>query len=237
MTNGINQSDTHFTIKTPDRPLSSVSVKIVTNPVGSRIMDIHWKQALGAIATIMALVSYIPYFQDIAKGKTKPHAFSWLIWALLTAIGFAGQISDSAGPGAWVTGFTALACFSIFIAALFKGEKNITKFDWSCLWLSIAAIPLWMITSTPLWSVILITVIDTVGFLPTFRKAYLKPFEETVITFTISTVKFVIAIIALTNFSVVTILYPASLVIMNGAFVVMIYMRRVALSDKVVVSR
>ena len=78
-----------------------------------------YKELLGAVAIIIGFISYLPYFRDIFKGKTKPHAFSWLIWAILTAIGFAGQISDNAGPGSWALGFTAL-----FIWFITKGRNS-----------------------------------------------------------------------------------------------------------------
>ncbi len=174
----------------------------------------------------MALYSYIPYFRDIFAGKTKPHAFSWLVWFLLTAIGFLAQVSDDAGAGAWVTGFTAFISFFIFLAALKKGEKNITKLDWLFLGAALFAMVPWLIMDDPLISVILVTLIDALGFAPTFRKAYYKPYEETLITFLLSAIKFVIAIIALSNYSVVTVLYPLSLVIANGAFVIMLVIRR-----------
>jgi len=196
-------------------------------------MTITWTQALGGIATAIALAGYIPYFRDLHAGTTKPHAFSWLVWALLTGIAFAGQVADAAGPGAWVTGFTAVVCFAVFLFALFVGEKQITRFDWVCLGLSLSAIPLWVVTATPLWSVLLITIIDAVEFLPTFRKSYFKPWEETAVTYFLSSVEFVVALTALEKFSVVTVLYPLSLVLMNGAFVVMLVQRRQQLSGSV----
>lgn len=194
-------------------------------------MNSIWTQSAGAVATAIALVGYVPYFRDLYRGTTKPHAFSWLIWALLTGIAFAGQVSDSAGPGAWVTGFTAVVCFIVFILALSLGEKRITRFDWICLWFSLAAIPLWMATKTPLWSVILITAIDAAGFLPTIRKAYVKPWEETAVTFLLSAVKFMVALVALENFSIITALYPLSLVVMNTGFFLMLLYRRQQLSS------
>lgn len=184
------------------------------------------KTILGVVATLIAFYSYIPYFRDIFKGKTKPHAFSWLVWFLLTAIGFVAQVQDRAGAGAWVTGFTAFVAFFIFLAAIYRGEKHITKSDWACLIGAFAAMGLWALTKTPLLSVILITIIDALGFAPTFRKAYHKPHQETMQTFTLSALKFVIAIFALEHYSVVTVLYPASLVLMNGLFVVMLMSRR-----------
>jgi len=112
------------------------------------------------------------------------------------------------------------------LLALVKGERDMSRSDWYCLCFAIAAIPLWIITSTPLWSVLLITVIDAVGFYPTIRKSYYKPSEETASTYVLASVKCTLSIAALETFSVVTALYPASLVIMNGAFVAMLLWRR-----------
>lgn len=186
----------------------------------------NYKDTLGFSATILAFISYIPYLRDIFSGSTKPHAFSWLIWGSLTAIGFAGQVADSAGAGAWVTGFTALVAFFIFAVSLIKGERNIVLADWLCLLGAVIALALWAITKGPLLSVILITIIDALGFFPTFRKSYSKPYEETLSTYLLSGLKFVIAFFALTNVSLVTYLYPFSLVLMNWAFVIMLMLRR-----------
>lgn len=184
------------------------------------------KTLLGIMATLLALYSYIPYFRDIFAGKTKPHAFSWLVWFLLTAIAFIAQIKDNGQAGAWVTGFTAIVALMIFIAAITRGEKNITRSDWLCLIGSFLAMGLWAVTDSPLTAVLLITLIDALGFAPTFRKAFRNPQEETLVTFALSAVKFVIAIAALGNYSTVTVLYPASLVLMNGLFVAMLIIRR-----------
>lgn len=184
------------------------------------------KTALGIIATVMAFVSYIPYIRNMLTGKTKPHAFSWLVWGTLTAIAFVGQVSEGAGPGAWVTGFTACVSFFIFITALKTGEKDIAKSDWLSLAGAGIAMLLWWATSDPLIAVVLITLIDALGFYPTFRKSYHKPYQETAVTFAISGLKFVVAIIALENLTPTTWLYPASLVLMNGIFVIMLLIRR-----------
>lgn len=174
----------------------------------------------------MAVVSYFFYFRDIWAGRTKPHAFTWLIWTSLTAIGFAAQVGDHGGPGAWVTGFTAAVSAVIFVAALFRGERDITRGDWSCLVGAGLAAGLWAVTNNALLAVILVTVIDALGFAPTFRKSFHRPHEETLITYELSAIKFVLALLALDNFSAVTALYPASLVVMNGVFALMLIIRR-----------
>jgi len=187
-------------------------------------MDI--KIALTTIAVIMTVVSYFYYFRDIFAGRTKPHAFTWLVWMALTAIAFAGQLSDNGGPGAYITGLTAIVSLIIFFLALFKGEKEIAQSDWLSLAGAAIALLLWFTTSSPLLSIILITLVDFLGFVPTIRKSIRKPHEETLITYFLSGLKFLLAIIALENYSVITVLYPASLVFANLLFVALLISKR-----------
>ncbi|PZO85412.1 MAG: hypothetical protein DI626_07485 [Micavibrio aeruginosavorus] len=186
---------------------------------------------MGAIAIGIGIISYIPYLLTILKGRTKPHAFSWLIWGILTAIAFAAQITGGGGVGAWVTGFTAATSLIIVALALFKGEKNVTKSDWLTFVTALLAIPLWYFTKNPLNAVILITIIDALAFYPTFRKSWHRPYEENAFTFTLSGIKFIFATLALETLNITTSLYPLSLVFMNGVFVIMILWRRKALKN------
>lgn len=186
----------------------------------------EYKAALGIIAVIVGLIGYVPYFRDIFANKTKPHAFSWLVWGVLTAIAFGGQIVGKAGAGAWVTGVTALVCFTIFILSLSKGVKDFPLVDWLCLLGAVFSLGLWAITKNPLTAIVLITVIDMLAFVPTFRKSYKEPYSETSFTYMMSGLKFLVSFFALRTYSFVTVLYPLSLVVTNGAFVIMTNTRR-----------
>ena len=180
----------------------------------------------GALATIVGIIGYVPYFRDIIRGETKPHVFSWLIWGMLTATSFFAQIVSDAGPGAWVMGITMVADFAIAGFAFFRGEKGITRTDWLCFLGAILGIVLWRITDNPLSAVITVSIVDFLGFLPTFRKALKKPYEETLTTFTFAVVKFVIGITALQSFELVNWLYPAMIAVTNAIFVAIILFRR-----------
>ena len=184
------------------------------------------KEFLGAVAVIIGFIGYVPYFKTIFSGKTKPHAFTWFVWGTLTAIAFASQLAGNGGAGAWVTGFTALVSFTIFGLALFKGVKDFPLADWLCLAGCVVATLLWALTNSPLVAVILITIIDAVAFMPTIRKSSHNPTSEPQITYVLSGLKFIVGIIALTEFSITTVLYPASLVVANFGFVVMLAIRR-----------
>jgi hypothetical protein len=190
-----------------------------------------FKAILGITAVVISIIGYIPYFRDILSGKTKPHAFSWLVWGVLNGIAFAGQIHDDAGPGAWAVGLTAVALCAIFALALFKGERDIKLFDWLCLASAAVALMLWFVTNGPLLSIILITIVDLLGFLPTVRKAYTKPHQETLVTYEINTIKYLLIVLALAQYTLVTTLFPLAVALMNAAFVAMLVMRRKQLSN------
>jgi hypothetical protein len=185
-----------------------------------------YKTWLGILAVVIGFLSYIPYFRDIATSKTKPHAFSWLVWSILTGIAFFAQITKGGGAGSWINAGTAIMCFAVFVLAVFKGEKNIKSADlWSLVGAGVGLV-LWSLTKDPLSAVILVTIIDALGFLPTFRKSYDKPYEETLSTFMVSTIKYAISLVALRTYSITTWLFPASLVLTNGLFVLLLVIRR-----------
>jgi len=191
------------------------------------------RSILGVAATIIALISYIPYFRDIVAKKTKPHAFTWLIWGVLTGIAFVGQLAGHGGPGAWVTAFTAVVCITIAGIAAVDGQRNIVPADWFALGGAAVALLVWFATRGPLLSVILITIIDNIGFIPTLRKSYDRPFEETMSTFALSGFKWVLGLLALERFSVVTALFPLAIVVASWLFVVMLLIRRKQLGHTV----
>jgi len=122
---------------------------------------------------------------------------------------------------------TAAASFAFAVVGLTASSRAyIRKSDWLFFISSVAAIPVWFFTGNPLWSVIIITVIDAAAFVPTFRKAYANPETENGYTYTLSGIKFIVGIIALESLTLTTALYPASLVLANLVFVLMLLWRR-----------
>ncbi len=184
------------------------------------------QEILGGAAVALGLFGYVFYVRGILQGKVKPHAFSWFVWGLLTAIAFFAQIAEGGGAGAWVTGVTALCSFGFAAVGLGASSRVfIAKSDWAFFIVSLLTIPIWYFTGNPLWSVIIITIVDAVAFAPTFRKAFLNPETENGWTYTLSSFKFVVALFALESFTWTTALYPASLVLANLVFVLMLVWR------------
>lgn len=189
------------------------------------------KEIIGTIAVALTLIGYVPYIRDTVKGKTTPHIYTWFIWGLVTAIAFGLQLSDNAGPGAFTTLAAAIVCFVIFIFGARQGTSDITRSDTIFFVLSLAALVLWLFAKQPILSVVLISVIDILGFVPTIRKSWNKPHEETLISYVINTLRFCLALFALQRYTLITTLYPATWVVANGLFSTFLIVRRRRLAN------
>lgn len=190
------------------------------------------KLLFGIISSIVAIVCFVPYLRDIFKKQTQPHAYSWLVWTILQTVGVAAQLKDGAGYGAWALAIGAVFCFTIFILSFKYGTRNITKFDGICLFASLIAIAIYFTLENPLWAIIVVAIVDFVGFLPTFRKGWEEPTTETPSTFALSALANFLSLLALQNYSTTTVLYIASLFITNSSFVSMIIIRKNMLLKK-----
>ena len=191
------------------------------------------KDMFGVLSLILSVVSYVPYARSIFVANTKPHAFTWLVWGAVMAIAFVAQLLDRAGAGSWATGLSAGFCLGIGVVALFRGEKHITRGDWIALVITLLAIPLWVVTSDPLWSVLLVTGIDAVAYYPTFRKSYAKPDEELAFKYVLTVIRYLFSLLALEHYTVVTSVYQLVSIVMEMAIVVMLLWRRAALKKLV----
>lgn len=184
------------------------------------------KSIIGILAVVLTFVGYIPYLRDTLKGKTKPHIYSWFLWGFVTLIAFALQVSAKAGPGSYVTLAAAVVSLIIFALGTRQGNKDITKTDTIFFILGFVAIAIWLFAKQPVISIILVSLIDMLGFAPTFRKSWNKPYSETLFTYILNAFRHGLSILALQNYSIVTWLYPASWVLANSLFSLMLIFRR-----------
>ncbi|HAX91426.1 MAG TPA: hypothetical protein DCY07_04365 [Rhodospirillaceae bacterium] len=191
-------------------------------------MDYH--SIAAGIALVCSLSANVIYIRDTLKRKTKPHLFTWLVWAIVMGIAATVSFAEGATASAIVIGHGSFWCFVISLLALRYGEKAITRSDWGMFLSALAIIPLWAVTKEPLVAALLATAIDTFGYGPTFRKAWHKPWEENLKAFSVHVLLASLSVLAVSPYLLVTGLYPTAILIMNAALVLMLIIRRRALS-------
>jgi hypothetical protein len=189
---------------------------------------------LGLISVAIGALAYALYYRGIFSktNPTRPHIFTWLAWTIAIGFVFFAQVKESAGAGAWATGFTGINCLIITIIAFFRGEKDIKWTDWICLFSSIAGIMYWKVTSGFIVPIIILSLADVVAFIPTYRKDYLKPDEDTASAFLLNALKFGVALLAIDSWSIATYFYPATLMLDNLLCSAIILFRRRYLFSK-----
>jgi len=187
------------------------------------------KEILGLAAVLLTLAAYVPYFWSIFRRQTKPHIFSWIVGGIVNITACAAQLSRGGGAGAWTAGVTGLLCIIVVVLAVPRGEKNITRGDWAAFIGALSGVLLWYFTQNPLTAVILATLTDVLGLFPTFRKSYAKPHEEALSMWSLASLRSLLAVFALEHYSAVTVIYPASMIFLNGAVAVMLIWRRAVL--------
>jgi hypothetical protein len=171
-------------------------------------------QLVGLAAVVLTVVAYVPYIGAIRARAVKPHFFSWLIWSLTTVIVFFAQVAAAGGAGAWATGMSALITIYVaWLALVLRSDFSNTKADWGFLIAALLSLPLWFFTDDPLWSVVILTIVDALGFGPTLRKAWHKPQEESLQFYLLFAVRSVLSVAALETRTLTTVLFPAAMVV------------------------
>ena len=89
------------------------------------------------------------------------------------------------------------------------------------------SIILWIITNTPLYSVILTCFVDLFGMIPSFRKSFRRPYEDSALTFFISGMEFIFSFPSYQVYSFLVLLYPILVMSLDFGYAGMILIRRV----------
>lgn len=186
-----------------------------------------YKELLSVVAIALTLIAFLPYIRSIINNSIKPHVFSWVIWGSTTFVVFLAQLEDGGGFGAWPIGVSGIITIFIALLAYIKrADISLTRTDWLFFISAMSSLPLWYLTSDPLWAVVVLTTVDVLGFGPTVRKSYSQPHSESVLFFSLFAARNVIVIMALENYSITTVLFPLVIAASCLLLIVMILYRR-----------
>lgn len=185
------------------------------------------KELLSAAGIALTLAIFLPYALSVHRGQTRPHVFSWVIWALGTFVVFLAQLAGGAGIGAWPIGVSGLITMAIAVLAWQRrGDLEITRSDRLFFAAALAALPCWLLTSDPLWAVAILTGVDLAGFGPTFGKAWRRPYEEPLWFYALGSLRNLLVLLALEHYSTTTVLFPAAVGVACVALVILLAWRR-----------
>lgn len=205
----------------------------ISQPVYNLKMLLYLSSNLKTVfAIISALISigvFINYVRSTLKKETRPHTYTWLIWALTQGTAVAGIWYGRGGLGAIALTLSTVFVFSVFLLSLKYGTRNITFSDTVILIFALVAIVVWWQLNSPVLAIIMVSVIDFIGYIPSWRKSTKDPWSETLLSWSISPIGHFFAILAFTEYNFFTLTYPLSLMTANFILVAicLIYRRKI----------
>ncbi|MCW7493873.1 hypothetical protein ND861_14855 [Leptospira sp. 2 VSF19] len=192
-----------------------------------KILSWEIRSILTCVAIFLTFYAYVPYIRGIRKGSVRPHVFSWIIWGVTTFIVFFAQVAGNGGIGSIPIGVSGIITFLVaFFSYHKRGDIDITKSDWFFFGLALSSLPFWFYFSSPLAAVLVLSLADILGFIPTFRKGYVHPNSEPLGFYLIFLFRNLLAMIALAEWNITTLLFPGSAGIACVVFVVMVKVRK-----------
>lgn len=114
----------------------------------------------------------------------------------------------------------------VLILSLKNGVKKIKKIDIVSFVLAIIAIILWLVVNQPVWSIILVIVVDMFSFTPTFIKSWTRPWEETLLTWFFNIIRQILVLFSIGEINFVTVIFPLYSLFINTAFFSLLVVRR-----------
>ena len=184
--------------------------------------------ALGVLAALVGVADTIPYVRDIARGSTRPHRGTWLIWGTLATVVFWSQYSDGASWSLLMAGTQALLTALIFVMAIRHGEGCVTAGDMVMIAIAAAGVVGWILADEPLVATACVVVADLIGAALMIPKTWEDPESETLSTFALASVSGGLAVGAVGALDPSLLLYPAYFCLVNGAIAAVIQRRRAA---------
>lgn len=185
------------------------------------------KEAFAITAAVLALAGNLPYIRNAFTRRVKPHPFTWLVWTIVSAIVFLGQLEKGAGIGALPAGVAEIFTFIIFLFSLQYGFKYVKTIDVFFFVAALLGIIPWLIFDNPTTSVIIAVLIDLTAFVPTIRKTYRHPETETPILYGSNVLRHILTLFSLQAYNIATMLHSISMILTNSIMVSLILRKRI----------
>lgn len=184
------------------------------------------KEIIAVVAALIAIAGNLPYLLDIVKKRIQPHPYTWLVWTVVSAISFFGQVAKGAGIGALPTGVAEIFTVIIFFFSLQYGFKQMIKTDTYFLIIALLGLIPWFITKDPTISVIIVVSIDLIAFIPTLRKTWQHPKSETPVLYSMNVVRHILTLFSLQTYNIATMLHSVVMIITNTLMTALISVPR-----------
>ncbi len=183
----------------------------------------HFKNILSVLAGMLFLAAYIPYIRTILKKQTQPAKASWIIWAALDSIAFAGMLMKHAVNGLIVGAMCG--SWTVAVLGLKYGEAGWSMLDKLCFGGAVLGIALWKVFRSPDLGIMTSLSVMFLGAVPTFVSAWQDPSKENRTAWTMFFSSCVVAMLAIPAATLADAAQPTIFLVTNLIMVGILYLR------------
>lgn len=181
----------------------------------------------GVASAVLSTIAFFPYIIDTIARRTRPHRASWLIWSVLGSIAFCSQVFEGASSSLWFAGVQVTGTIIVFVLSIRSGFGGyLSRSDYLILVAASVGLVLWYFTDNAAYALAITISISLLGGLATAVKAYNDPDSETLVTWVISLLASVCAVMSVGKLDPVLLAYPLYLLTLYSAFVIAIILGR-----------
>jgi hypothetical protein len=178
---------------------------------------------VGAIAGVLSLGGFVPYWWAIWRGHTRPNRATWWIWSLVgiaIALSYraAGAESTIWVPISYTIGPVVTSCLGIKF-----GEGGWAKLDRICLVGVGIGLILWGLYRSPSIALGVNIGIDFLGALPTIHKSFRRPEGENISAWLLFSVANVLNLLAIDSWTWQIVIYPIYIFLVSSTIFLLLW--------------
>ena len=189
-------------------------------------MSGEWRDTLGLLSVALAVLAAVIYIVQTLRGEVRPHPLSWFLFGILSLTGYLVQRDEGARQGSWTLVSMTVICFLFVAVSVARGERSFSRREWAFLGAGGAVFAVYLFTRQANVAAGLTTLVDALGYGPTFVRGWSQPKKDSAASFALNGVKFIPSLMAMDPISFATSFYPATLMVLNAAVAIMLVMRR-----------
>jgi hypothetical protein len=121
------------------------------------------------------LAGHRHYVYQTLRREVRPHPLSWFVFGVLSGVGYWVQRDEGAAQGSWALLAMSVICFMFVAAGVARGERSFSRQEWAFVAASGAVFVLYLFTREPNVAAGLITLMDALGYGPTFVRGWSQP--------------------------------------------------------------
>lgn len=166
------------------------------------------KNSFALLAGAIAIAATLPYIVNAIRGSTRPNVVTWFTWTLLNGLTAIAALSGGAAHTTLFAGASAACCATVAALGLRFGFEQYTRFDVGCQALAAIGVAAWYLSGNPAVDVVVNVAAGLIALLPTYRHGWIRPYEETLLTWVLASLGAIASIASTVRYDVISLSYP-----------------------------